>query len=397
MLPSASNPRNRATRDLRLDGLRGLLLVIMALNHITTDLRVISEHPLGFVSAAEGFVFLAGLVAGFVFMRRRLRDGAAAARLSAWRRARAIYWAHLGLLAFVCAWVLAFKAIAGTTPGNAPELLSINPIASLLAGPFLMYQPPLLDILPLYTGFMLLLPALLSAYARGHRATVVGASFGLWALTNAFVTTDLTQPGLFFTGAFNPFAWQLLFVVGSACGDAWARGESVVRTNRPGLVCAALAISIACFLVRHAFVPPLIPDGLLHALENKNILAPLRLLNIAALFYVFYVAMQAAPRAFHWPPLALLGRHSLPVFAVHGAVAYILYAFPQYVSSTPSQRWLGTGIMIGSMFVTAGVHAWWQARQRRQRVTLQPRHEWVHATIVHHGKRPSGAADALHR
>ncbi|HEY0946743.1 MAG TPA: OpgC domain-containing protein, partial [Opitutaceae bacterium] len=270
----------RTTRDLRLDGLRGLLLVIMALNHITTDLRVFTEHPLGFVSAAEGFVFLAGLVAGFVFTRRRLRDGAKAAQTAAWRRARTIYWAHLGLLAFVCAWVVGFKAIAGTPPGNAPDLLLISPVAGLLAGPFLMYQPPLLDILPLYTGFMLLLPALLAAYARGHRATVVGASFGLWALTNALISVDLSQPGLFFTGAFNPFAWQLLFVVGSALGDAWARGETAVRADRPGLVAAALAISIGCFLVRHAFVPSFVPGAVLQTLENKNILAPLRLLNL---------------------------------------------------------------------------------------------------------------------
>ena len=49
-------------RDTLFDSLRGLLLVTMAINHIPSDLHPLTDGALGFVSSAEGFVFLSGLV-----------------------------------------------------------------------------------------------------------------------------------------------------------------------------------------------------------------------------------------------------------------------------------------------------------------------------------------------
>ncbi len=52
------------SRRAELDALRGLMLVTMVLTHLPTRLRSYSDQPLGFVSAAEGFVFLSAFVAG---------------------------------------------------------------------------------------------------------------------------------------------------------------------------------------------------------------------------------------------------------------------------------------------------------------------------------------------
>ncbi len=52
------------TRIAAFDSLRGALLLVMALNHVPSDLRVLTDQPLGFFSAAEGFVFVSGLLAG---------------------------------------------------------------------------------------------------------------------------------------------------------------------------------------------------------------------------------------------------------------------------------------------------------------------------------------------
>ena len=93
---------------------------------------------------------------------------------------------------------------------------------------------------------------------------------------------------------------------------------------------------------------------------NKNNLAPVRLLNTLALFFLLHRLFVRWPRAFVWPPLELLGRHSLAVFSTHVAVAYVLFAFPQYVAATTARTWLGTAIMLGSLWVVAGV------RERRQ-------------------------------
>ena len=49
------------TRRAELDALRGLLLVLMTITHLPTRYSVYSSQIFGFVSAAEGFVFLSGI------------------------------------------------------------------------------------------------------------------------------------------------------------------------------------------------------------------------------------------------------------------------------------------------------------------------------------------------
>ncbi|HPE74072.1 MAG TPA: OpgC domain-containing protein, partial [Candidatus Competibacter sp.] len=61
-------------RLLEIDALRGLLLVLMVINHTPSPLRTLTNQPLGFVSAAEAFVFVSACLCGLVF-GRRLRDG----------------------------------------------------------------------------------------------------------------------------------------------------------------------------------------------------------------------------------------------------------------------------------------------------------------------------------
>src|SRR4051812_24501978 len=74
-LPTEAGSRKASsTRLTHVDTLRGVLLVLMAINHIPSDLRAVTDHPLGFMSAAEGFVFMAGLMAGYVYTRSWLRS-----------------------------------------------------------------------------------------------------------------------------------------------------------------------------------------------------------------------------------------------------------------------------------------------------------------------------------
>ena len=62
-------------RDLRLDTLRGLLLVLITINHFGSWspeawwITQLTWQPLGYVSAAEGFVFLSGFIFATVYLR----------------------------------------------------------------------------------------------------------------------------------------------------------------------------------------------------------------------------------------------------------------------------------------------------------------------------------------
>ena len=66
-----------STRDLRLDTIRGVMLLIMAINHLPWAKTPITGEPFGFVSAAEGFVFLSGLVCAMAYGRSFLQKASA--------------------------------------------------------------------------------------------------------------------------------------------------------------------------------------------------------------------------------------------------------------------------------------------------------------------------------
>ena len=60
----------RQTRDLRLDAVRGMFLVIMAGVHVPSPLSHYLQEPFGFTSAAEGFIFLSACLAGLAWYAR---------------------------------------------------------------------------------------------------------------------------------------------------------------------------------------------------------------------------------------------------------------------------------------------------------------------------------------
>jgi hypothetical protein len=62
-------------RRSEVDALRGLMLVWMTLTHLPTGISVYSYQPIGFVSSAEGFIFLSALFTGLIYFRTGLREG----------------------------------------------------------------------------------------------------------------------------------------------------------------------------------------------------------------------------------------------------------------------------------------------------------------------------------
>ena len=142
-------------RAWEIDALRGLMLVLMAATHLPTRFSSPLGQPLGFVSAAEGFVLLSGFMAGQVYMKRHQRRGEAEMRSAFFRRVVKIYAWHIALLIFVCG-VVGFIG-AMRQQDAIINLLSYyweRPVAAFLSGLFLLYNPPLLDILPMYILFM---------------------------------------------------------------------------------------------------------------------------------------------------------------------------------------------------------------------------------------------------
>src|ERR1700729_596698 len=96
-------------RRPELDALRGLFLVWMTLTHLPTRFSDFVNSPIGFVSSAEGFVFVSALLIGPLYMREFL-VAATGVRIRLWKRSLKVYGYHLLMLAFAFTAAAAFAA-----------------------------------------------------------------------------------------------------------------------------------------------------------------------------------------------------------------------------------------------------------------------------------------------
>ncbi|HEY1077997.1 MAG TPA: OpgC domain-containing protein [Fontimonas sp.] len=374
-------------RRTELDALRGLLLALMTLTHLPTRYSVYSSQAFGFVSAAEGFVFLSGLVAGMLYWRGLAQHGDAWLRGRLFARARELYVWHLGLLLFLFT--------VGAALGHYVErpllrnLLSFyfeQPSLALWTAPLLLYQPPLLDILPTYVVQLLLTPVWLGQ-ARRHGWTRVLLCSGLiWLFAQVggrallldgfnLMTGDsvptLPLPAL---GFFDDFAWQLLWVFGLWCGHLVAEQRLAAQLPRRSLRIAAVLTALAYLAWYHGLLEaalatvhlPLLAHGDL-PLFDKIVLRPLRLLNFAVLAVTVGLLLPHLSKLVRRSGMAilgLLGRASLRVFATHVLLALLAFALVDR-DETPLDSATEVGLLLvvfASLFAVA-----WHHESRRAR------------------------------
>jgi hypothetical protein len=326
----------RVQRSPEIDALRGVFLVWMTLTHLPTHLSDLVNEPFGFVSSAEGFVFLSALLVARLNIRQAA-DAGAALRSKLWKRALRIYGYHLILLA--CAFTLAVPFAV-----MAHRLALINLLNFYLAHPFpaivgsllLIYCPPLLDILPMYVIFLLITPFLLAIAARrGWKGILLAsgsfwllAQFGLRARVHHVVVhvTNLHIP-LQDTGSFNLFAWQMVWVSGLCIGAASAQeGRSFRRPPRILYQVSAL-ICIFFIGVRHNWLGNHLTQQTLGLQLDKWQLAPLRVVNLIAFACVIYWSRKLLTRLFLIEPFIMLGKASLQVFCAHLAFVFVGLGF----------------------------------------------------------------------
>ena len=315
------------------------MLVLMTLTHIPTRFADPFGQPFGFVSAAEGFVLLSGFVAGMVYTQRQQRDGNEAMREAFVQRAVKLYAVQAGLLLFVLSVVTLLGLLrqeAAVT--NLVSWFLEHPLTALVSGLLLIYNPPLLDILPMYVLFMLASPLLLWHGARGGWNAILLASAALWLCAQFGLSESLHAVLVWLvgmpvplreTGAFEIVAWQFIWVLGLWMGSSQGARRPAQPMPFPRSVVVAAALFAAVHLVwRHALgQAPFGADAGLNMLYDKWRLGPLRLLDFFALIVL---AMHFGPRLVarmpSLPLLELLGRQSLPVFVAHVVLAMLVLA-----------------------------------------------------------------------
>jgi len=352
---SGSDLRVNAGRDLRFDSLRGLFLVCMTINHLPNALRTVTDQSLGVFSAAEGFVFLSGLLAGIVYTRKFRKGGREGLRTAAIGRAQTIYNWHFGSFVACLGIVQLMELIFGFCSSTSPQMFYEHPLQALALGATFLLQPGLLDLLPMYCCFVALLVWVIPALEAGRRNWVLAISGLLWVVNQWAPPIDGDPLYPLNVGTFNIFAWQFLFVLGIVIGHARACGIPQVSRANPVTVIGALALAVYAFGLRHYQWPPLWPTRIYGIFLNKPALGLFRMGDFAAIAYLVAVIGARFPRLLTWPPLAFLGQHSLQVVAAQSVAVMALLQFDG-LFATETRRTLTAFLAVALVYGAAGLH-----------------------------------------
>ena len=365
------------TRWREIDALRGLMLVMMTITHLPTRFSSILGQPLGFVSAAEGFVFLSAFMAGYIFSRRAAKDGIPAMLKAFLSRAAKLYACHVAMLVYLFTIIAAIGITTNRqTIKNLISFYLQDPLTALGSSLVLLYNPPLLDILPLYVVFMVMSPWLLVVGLRLSWTPVIIASAIIWLVAQFGFEKEIYQAvrsliGLKVpfheTGAFDIFAWQWIWLLGLWMGAKTAAESTLKLPN--SIVYAALALAAAGFCARHILgQAPFGENQTMAMLLSKWHLGPLRLLNFLALLAVILRFGPALKNAIRWPPLELLGAASLPVFCVHLAAVLLALALVGDKNGATSLA-VELALLTATLFIMFGTA--WYFRSERGRETAK--------------------------
>ncbi|HEX3375048.1 MAG TPA: OpgC domain-containing protein [Edaphobacter sp.] len=319
-----TSPNSR--RMPELDALRGLFLVWMTFTHMPTRFSDFVNQPFGFVSSAEGFVFMSALLVSRVYLRDA-QQSETALRAKLWRRTLKIYSYHLLLLGFAFTVAAAFAARTHRPAlYNLLDFYLAHPAVAIIGSALLIYCPPLLDILPMYVIFLFFTPVALSMSVRYGWKWILAGSGSLWlaaqfglreSLHGLVVHVTHLQIPLQETGAFNLFAWQGVWIAGLWLGARSMEGEMPLA-RVPGYAIAVCgAICAFFFEVRHGWMGPHLTQQSLGIEVDKWQIGPLRLINLAACLVVCYWLRRYLVRLIDREPFLTLGKASLQVFCAH--------------------------------------------------------------------------------
>jgi len=355
--------RQRLSRNLGLDIVRGCCLVLMTVDHLPQNVfsRFSNTRfgPFGFFTAASAFVFLSGLVSARVYGSTFAELGTRATWRRALIRIAQLYAVNTAILMLLLTGIY-LGVLSGPFWQQEFSLFYQEPMTAVLQGLLLLYRPGYTDILPMYLLFLLLVTPTLATIRASHGLLAMALSGSLWACAQTLTWSD----------SFNPFGYQLLFVTGLVIGSRtdlqFLRQTELAKR----LAWASLAVVLILMASRFAlgvnrhFVDNITSWSWLTHLENNG---PLRVLNFALFAFII---------AYWWPTLfasvrdqrlvwwmAQLGRRSLAVFTWSVVATYISIAL---MPAHPSRMWglLDMLLTLSSLAIPVALLA--QVQRRRQ-------------------------------
>src|SRR6201991_3339130 len=318
-------------RELRLPLVRGIALWLIFVDHLPTNfLTWFTIRNYGFSDATEIFIFISGYTAAFVYGRAMLQSGFVISTARILRRVWQIYVAHVFLFVIFLA-EISYVATSFENPLYQEEMGIMDflkqPDVMIIQALLLRFRPVNMDVLPLYIVLMLFLPVILWLMKWRTDVTLALSVF-IYAITWQYDLYLSAYPNGVW--AFNPFAWQLLFVFGAWCAQGGAKRMSRILSSRVTLwislayLLAAFCVTLTWYLPQLSYLMPRWLEQWMYPIDKTD----LDVLRFAHFLALAAVTVRFLPK--DWPylkspwlrPLVLCCQHSLEIFCLGVFLAF---------------------------------------------------------------------------
>ncbi len=339
--PSAVRPGEE--RITPLDLIRGYFILIIAsihLHYYPSLFGLFDGRGMLWVSEAEGFFFISGLLIGIIRGRDMAKSGLWSVTRKSWGRAWKLYVAATVLTFLFTA--IARATIALGIPG-AKEGLAEDPSWLMLAYKALTLQFAYgwADFLIYYVAFLLLTPLAVWLLARGRGWVVLALSLGIWVLRWRFsfgpVDPFLQWQVFFFMGVIAGFNWRLLrqmferlssalqrrLAMGAMASALMIYAAGMIFLFGPGLLSSSEATKAMGAGLAAIAQMPLYDQLLIH--NRVGLLRPMLLLFVFAGMFAFVARYEAQVVRYAGWLLLPFGRNSLYVYILE---SILLFAVP---------------------------------------------------------------------
>jgi len=326
-----------------LDHLRGFFIIVIIIDHLArwpTMLHIFTGKALLWVTAAEGFVAISGLLVGYVrgYKNRTLPFKNVSFKLL--KRAALLYiWSLIASIAYVAIiWYLPLDGGAPSTP------MAVGDWATFLTQLVTMqYTFVWVHFLTLYALFLAASPIAIWLLRRGFAWMVALISLVLLAL--GWVTHS------------EALQWQFLFFIPAIVGfyltnilNWWhglTKGKRVaIAASSVGLTAITVIFSTILAFYAQGFQGFADQVNMLFAKDSISLLrAATAFLWFTGFMFVFYALRHVIAKYLNWLLLPI-GTHSLTAYILHGVALVIISILTVSSESNIFNTLLGLGAIL---------------------------------------------------
>ncbi len=327
--------RNTLERIYAIDIIRGYFLFVIIIDHLGRFFgfyELFTGRGVQWVSAAEGFFFVSGMMVGLIRGRKTIAKPFAESWKHLWQRAFQLYLWSIGLTFFFTVIAYILDPYSGLKPGYFLH----EPLTEILHKTLtLQYTYGWADFLVYYAEYLLVAPLAIWLLRKKLWWLVLALSGTVWAISDRRIQTT----------------WQILFFGGVVAGFYLPQIESYfkqlpnrVRTLTAGIVLSLAGITLATSLLFNTVAAHLVkvsirtigPVNFIELVDfNTNILAPIfdkyrltapRILLFALWFSALYYVVRRYEGVIQKSPIGKffipLGQNSLYVYIVHAVMVF---------------------------------------------------------------------------